>query len=193
MISNESDQQPNSGRKYELRSRQVPISTPKKQNVERKMINQPTLPVRKSITVPNQLQPRKLVMEIREVPTSSFNFESELSKIKVPIPLLELLKISAYKEYFLKILQPSLAASDFINLQDENPTIYPRSLVQEVDDDSPAPFYLSLNVHDKLFHNCLIDSGASHNLMYKKVMDELGLQITRENHDLFTFDSSRVH
>ena len=29
--------------------------------------------------------------------------------------------------------------------------------------------------------------------MPKKVMDELGLQITREYHDLFTFDSSRVH
>jgi hypothetical protein len=29
--------------------------------------------------------------------------------------------------------------------------------------------------------------------MPKKVMDELGLQITKEYHDLFTFDSSRAH
>ena len=114
-------------------------------------------------------------------------------KIKVPIPLLELLKISAYKDSFLKILQPTLLDSDSINLQEENPTIYLGSLVQEVNDDSPAPFYLSLNIHDKLLHNCLLDSGASHNLMPKKVMDELGLQITKEYHDLFTFDSSRVH
>jgi hypothetical protein len=161
--------------------------------VGRKMINQSVLSVMESIPIPNQLQPIKPAMESREVPTSSFNFKSELSKIKVPISILELLKISAYKESFLKILQPSLPTSNSINLQDENPTIYLRSLVQEVDDDSPTPFYLSLNIHDKLLHNCLLDSGASHNLMPKKVMDELGLQITREYHDMFTFDSSRVH
>jgi hypothetical protein len=176
-----------------LCSRQVPISAPRKQNVGRKMINRPAVLVIEPIPVPNQPQPRKPAMESREVPTSSFNFKSVLSKIKVPIPLLELLKIYAYKESFLKILQPSLPASDSLNLQDENPTIYLRSLVQEVDDHSPAPFYLSLNIHDKLLHNCLLDSRASHNLMPKKFMDVLGLQITREYHDLFTFDSSRVH
>ena len=69
------------------------------------------------IFVPNQPQPRKPIIESWEVPTSSFNFESELSKIKVPVPLLELLKFSAYKESFLKILQPSLPTFDSINLQ----------------------------------------------------------------------------
>lgn len=193
MINNELDQQPNLGIKYELRSRQGPILAPRKQNLGRKMINQFALPARETISMPNQLHPRKPTMESREVPSSSFNFESELSKIKVPIPLLELLKISTYKESFLKILQPSLPTSNSFNLQDENMTIYLGSLVQEVDDDSPTPFYLSLNIHDHLLHNCLLDSGASHNLMPKKVMDELGLQITREYHDLFTFDSSIVH
>ena len=193
MINNESYQQSNLGRKYELQSHQVPISAPKKWNLGRKMINQPAPPAREPIPVPNQLQPKKTAMESKEISSSSFNFEYELSKIKVPIPLLEHLKISSYKESFLKILQPSLPASDSIYLQDENLTIYLESLVQEVDDDILAPFYLSLNSHDKLLHNYLLDSGASHNLMPKKVTDELGLQITREYHDLFTFDSSRVH
>lgn len=193
LINNEENQQPDSGKKYELCSHQVPISAPRKQIVGRKVINQPALSVIEPIPVPNQPQPRKPAIESREVLTSSFNFEFELSKIKVHIPLLELLKISSYKESFLKILQPSLLAFDSINLQDENPTIYLGSLVQEVDDDSPTPFYLSVNIHDKLLHNCPLNSGASHNLMPKKFMDELGLQITREYHDLFTFDSSRVH
>jgi ribonuclease HI len=35
---------------------------------------------------------------------------------------------------------------------------------------------------------CLVDSGASHNLMPKAVMDELGLEV---NHDLFSFDSRK--
>jgi hypothetical protein len=49
-----------------------------------------------------------------------------------------------------------------------------------------------LNIHDKVFHNCLMDSGASHNLMPKTVMDELGLEITKTYHDLYSFDSRKV-
>ena len=55
MVNNESDHQSDPGRKYELRSRQVPISTPNKQNLGRKMINQPTPPAKGPIPVPNQL------------------------------------------------------------------------------------------------------------------------------------------
>jgi ribonuclease HI len=56
----------------------------------------------------------------------------------------------------------------------------------------PPPFYTSLNIHDKVLHNCLMDSGASHNLMPKIVMEELGLEVTRNYHDLYSFDSRRV-
>ena len=54
------------------------------------------------------------------------------------------------------------------------------------------PFYVSLNVHDKIFHNTMHDSGASHNLMPKAVMESLGLEITRPYKDLYSFNSSRV-
>jgi hypothetical protein len=37
-----------------------------------------------------------------------------------------------------------------------------------------------------------MDSGASHNLMPKTVMDELGLEITKNYHDLYSFDSRKV-
>src|ERR1700759_2273712 len=36
------------------------------------------------------------------------------------------------------------------------------------------------------------DSGASHNLMPKIVMEKLGLDITRPYKDLYSFDSSKV-
>ena len=29
------------------------------------------------------------------------------------------------------------------------------------------PFYVSLHIHDKVLHNAMFDSGASHNLMPK--------------------------
>ena len=41
-------------------------------------------------------------------------------------------------------------------------------------------------------HNAMFDSGASHNLMPKAIMDKLGLDITRKYHDLYSLDSSRV-
>jgi hypothetical protein len=62
----------------------------------------------------------------------------------------------------------------------------------EYRDDSSPPFYTSLNIHDKVLHNCLMDLGASHNLMPKGVMDELGLEITKAYHDLYSFDSRKV-
>ena len=47
-------------------------------------------------------------------------------------------------------------------------------------------------MHDKTLHNAMLDSGASHNLMPKVVMDSLGLDITRPYKDLFSFDSRQV-
>lgn len=38
----------------------------------------------------------------------------------------------------------------------------------------------------------MLDSGASHNLMPKAIMDKLGLSITRPYHDLYSCDSGRV-
>jgi hypothetical protein len=93
----------------------------------------------------------------------------------------------------LKILQPSAdPISDTVNLQDENPVIMFGPHVEESNDDSSPPFYISLKVHDKLLHNFLLDSGASHNLMPKVFMDELGLEITKPYNDLYSFDSKRV-
>ena len=54
------------------------------------------------------------------------------------------------------------------------------------------PFYNSLNIHDNIFHNAMLDSGASHNLMPKVIMERLVLEVTRPYKDLYSFDSSRV-
>jgi hypothetical protein len=64
-------------------------------------------------------------------------------------------------------------------------------MVEDRDDSSP-PLYMSLNIHDKVLHNCLMNSGSSHNLMPKMVMEELGLEITKAYHDLYSFDSKKV-
>ena len=43
-----------------------------------------------------------------------------------------------------------------------------------------------------MIHKCLLDSGASHNLMSKAVMEALGLSITKPYQDLYAFDSRVV-
>ena len=96
---------------------------------------------------------------------------------------MEKLKNPAYKDSFKILLHPPLTPDSF-NLEDEHPTIYLVCHVQDQNDDNSPPFYLSLNIHDKLLHNFLLDYGASHNLMPNKVMDELGLEITRKYHEI---------
>jgi hypothetical protein len=79
-----------------------------------------------------------------------------------------------------KVLQPELLShsTDSINLQDEKPAVILGPLVEDRDYSSP-PFYTSLNIHDKMLHNSLMDLGSSHNRMPKIVMDELGLEVTK--------------
>ena len=64
-------------------------------------------------------------------------------------------------------------------------------MTEPADDNSPS-FYVSSTIHDKILHNCLLNTGASHNLMPKAVMEELSLDSTRPYHYLFSFDSRKV-
>jgi hypothetical protein len=133
--------------------------------------------------------------EIREMSRlpSSFNFEHEIQKIRIPVPLTELIKHGEFKKRFSDLMKAEATSpsTDFISLQDERPAVVLGPMVEDRDDSSP-PFYTSLNIHYKVLHNCLMDSGASHNLMPKAVMEELGLEVTRAYHDLYSFDSGRV-
>jgi hypothetical protein len=81
--------------------------------------------------------------------------------------------------------------ADVINLQDEIPMIM-FGLHIENPKDFVAPFYITLTVHDHLLQNCMLDSGASHNLMPKIIMEKLGLKITRPYQDLYLFDSIKI-
>ena len=98
----------------------------------------------------------------------------------------------SFNSFILRSLQLRTPIdADFVNLQDDKPTVTLGPMVEELDESCP-PLYISLNINDKLLHNCLSDSGASHNLMPKEVMYELGLSITKPYHDLFSFDSRKV-
>ena len=88
----------------------------------------------------------------------------------------------------LKATQTSI---DYVNLQGDKPAVVLSPMIKPANNNSPY-FYFSLTIHDKILHNCLLDTGASHNLMPKSIMEELGLDITTSYHDLFSFDSRKV-
>jgi hypothetical protein len=134
-----------------------------------------------------------------------FSLEGELAKIKIPIPLTELMNRSGYRSQVIKALaiEPdigtkaltigSVTHSDTVNLTDDHPELLFGPEVDGRDDTGDvAPFYISLNIHDLILHNAMLDSGASHNLMPKAVMEKLGLEVTRPYKDLHSFDSSKV-
>ena len=58
-----------------------------------------------------------------------------------------------------------------------NPTIFLGSKIDNMDDEEVPPFYMSLNVHDMVLHNSMLDSGASHNLMPKGVVESWGYRL----------------
>jgi hypothetical protein len=83
--------------------------------------------------------------------------------------------------------------SNTVNLTDDQPELLFRPEVDGQDDNGVVtPFYINLNIHDLILHNAMLDSGASHNLMPKAVMEKLGLEVTRPYKDLHSFDSSKV-
>ena len=76
---------------------------------------------------PSTHDPIHLKATPQEVRTSdklsyAFNIESKIQKLKIPFPLIELMKNEAFKASILKSLQPRTPLdADFVNLQDVNP------------------------------------------------------------------------
>jgi len=141
------------------------------------------------ISIPKDKPEKKDVLAKEANKTSSFSLENEISKLKVSIPLTKLMKNSGYRGQVSKILNFD-PMSDMVSVEDDQPElIFGPALSGESE---VPPFYISLSLHEFVFHNAMFDIGASHNLMPKAIMEKLGLDITRKYHDLYSFDSSRV-
>ena len=111
--------------------------------------------------------------------------------MKVSLPFNEICRNSEYREQLSKMIKANNFPndSDSINVEDDNPTILFGPRVESNDEDEVPPFYVTLKIHDQNLHNAMIHTRESHNLMLKQVMDALGLDITRQYMDLYSFDS----
>ena len=85
--------------------------------------------------------------------------------------MLELAKHDVYKSQISRSLQISVNKYS-VNVFDDQPELIfgPEVNGKLVDGGVPS-FYVSLNIHNKILHNAMFDSGASHNLMPKSVME----------------------
>ena len=90
------------------------------------------------------------------------------------------MKNSSYKGQVSKILSLD-PLFDMVNVEDDQPElIFGPALDGESPDSDVPPFYISLRLHNYVLHNAMFDSGASHNLMPRAIMEKLGLDITRK-------------
>jgi len=126
-----------------------------------------------------------------------FDLENEIGKLKITIPLAELAKNEIYRQQIQKSLQLTHTKGkdnvDNVNVLDDTPELlFGPEVDGKIASSGILPFYVSLHIHDKILHNAMFDSGASHNLMPKSVMERLNLDITRPYKDLYSFDSSQV-
>lgn len=118
---------------------------------------------------------------------------NELNKINNLVPFKELILLLGQKE----------AVSCFFNLgstidpSEERPHIYLSTnkngeRLGKKNPNDPPPFYTMLLVNGLCLHNCMVDSGASNNVMSLEVMNELGLTISRPYKNLQVMDSREV-
>lgn len=102
------------------------------------------------------------------------------------------MKNESYKAQITKTLNIG-EGEDVVNLNDDqHKLLFGPEVNGKHQQGGIPPFYISLNFHDKILHNVILDSGASHNLMPKEIMERINLDITRPYKDLFSFDSSQV-
>lgn len=60
-------------------------------------------------------------VKIANKASSAFNLETEIQKIKIPIPLVELMKNKAFKKNIMSTLEPAdvTESSDILNIQND--------------------------------------------------------------------------
>jgi ribonuclease HI len=115
-----------------------------------------------------------------------------LNNAKMLVPVSEIMKIPSQREKLLKAIEDPPQ-----NIVDRQPAVAYQDapvILQNWDrgNEKNQPFFLSLLVNNHLLHNCMLDSGASSNVMTKKVMEQLNLRISRPYHNICAMDSKMI-
>jgi hypothetical protein len=79
-----------------------------------------------------------------------------------------------------------------VSSEKEDPPVMLNTMYLDRPRDKNLPFYLSLGVNDLHLKNCMLDSGASKNVISLKVMKQLGLKTTQPYGNVCGIDSRKV-
>jgi hypothetical protein len=99
-----------------------------------------------------------------------FSLEGELAKVKIPIPLSELMSKNVYRLQVIKVLSIELDIGmkaltigstnhlDTVNLTDDQlELLFGPEVDGQIDTGAVAPFYIRLNIHDLILHNAMLE------------------------------------
>jgi hypothetical protein len=113
-----------------------------------------------------------------------FDLEGALEKIHVNVPLKEDIKIPTIKEHFNNFF----AATP----EPEDPPIMLQANHFRIHYGDNPPFFMTLKMNNKFLNNCMLDTGAGANMMYLKVMQQMGLKVTRPYKNVCGIESKYV-
>jgi hypothetical protein len=114
----------------------------------------------------------------------NFDFEGALSKMHVNVPLREAIKIPSIKECFDTFFSGSNEPMD--------PPIMLQADHFRVQYGENPPFFMTLTMNNKNLNNCMLDTGVGANMMSLKVVQQMGLKVTRPYRNVCGFKSKEI-
>ena len=97
-------------------------------------------------------------------PQMDYDIVEDIKKVKANVSLFEMCKVPQHKERLLKVLEASDERLPDDNRPKEEEEIRETSIGGKSKNKQP-PFLLTFEIFNHNVHNCLVDSGASVNLM----------------------------
>ena len=135
----------------------------------------------------------------------NIDIEKELSKIMCSIPITELMNVPSVRiqveeffdsvgqdkapEFALEFGHEQSAERTHSSKDEKDPPVNIQSAIYERKNGGHPPFYLTLHIQNMLLHNCMLDSGATMNVIPLHVMKEMGLEVTRPYGNVCGIDS----
>jgi hypothetical protein len=107
-----------------------------------------------------------------------------MGKMNMSVPMVEMCKIPYVTKNVLKALRVQDEARD--------PPVILNTMYHGNQGEESPPFYLSLGINGFHLDNCMIDYGASTNVMSIKVLKQLGLKTTHPYGNVCGIDSRKV-
>jgi hypothetical protein len=116
--------------------------------------------------------------------TLDFDLEGALSKMHVNVPLKEAIKIPSIKEFFNNLFSGMAESAD--------PPIMLQANHFRIHYGENPPFFMTLAMNNKYLNNCMLDTGVGANMMSLKVMQQMGLKVTRPYKNVCGFESKAI-